>query len=143
MVTTSTELTRHLPRDRVLGIFPKDELPKASRFIVGKGIIFNLDNADGEGTHWTCAIHLPHVIIYIDPLGIDAPNNISRFLSMAGKPNGYVYSNTQYQPIRSDDCGKFVTYFLQNFINGRRFHEGLDEKPTKINMYIVDTSFDQ
>ena len=49
------------------GIFMRDKLPKKIRKIEN-GIV-NLDNDDGDGTHWTAYIKKGKNIIYFDSYG--------------------------------------------------------------------------
>jgi len=135
MVTSTSELMSKFDRsDPFRGVFASDDLPKRS-LQPGEAIIFNLDKSSGPGTHWTCAINKNGRIIYIDPLGVDAPKSIARYLK------NYVYNDTMYQPLRSQSCGKYCIYFIENFYKKKPFHKGLDAFPSKKNDTIVTKFF--
>ena len=80
----------------IIGVFMKDDLPKQRK--VGSYII-NMDNSDGEGTHWVFAKIFSDTdrfddsssddekigyrycgALYFDPFGIGMPEEISDFL---------------------------------------------------------------
>lgn len=95
----------------LLGIFSKDELPKAR----GKngGYVFNLQDGTDEkgaplpGTHWTAAFCEGKQCCYFDSFGFPPPIQVGDFL---GRP--LLWNAMQIQSIRSETCGYYCLYFI-------------------------------
>lgn len=98
------------------GVFPRDWLPNP----LGSGYyVINLDDSVGEGTHW--------VVLYVrggnksawyfESFGLRPPQEIVDM----GIP--FVYSSSQYQPLKSVLCGYYCIYFIRECSDGRDLYD--------------------
>ena len=135
--TSNIELNNLLNKyHRYLGAWSADNAPPT--FPVGSGIIFNLQDSDQGGSHWTCAINDKKLgKIYIDPYGYPPNEHISSFLNNEGGFKQYKYNKTQFQPNDSTQCGLYCAKFLKNYFNGKDITADLDHKPTEHNDTVV------
>lgn len=93
------------------GIFYIDKIPIYLRNHCF--IICNTDTNEGPGKHWILFIKRKNIVECFDSLGID--NEKKALLEKYCKfkyATEIIYNETQYQPIDSISCGKFVLYFL-------------------------------
>lgn len=120
------------------GCYPKDELPDK---IENKFYIINLDDSDGEGTHWTLIfnVNVP-AVIYFDPFGVVPPMNAIRLMKTSRKR--IYYSMLELQNIMSNLCGYYCLYFAdqlqqnryfldittQDFVNNTKINDGVIKK---------------
>lgn len=123
------------------GVFCKDELPKQIK--KDECGVVNMDNSDGDGTHWVCYINKPKNkrVYYFDSFGISPPNEIKKYLFTSGKE--IVYSDNDLQNIKSDACGWYCVDFIReleknnlsyyDFIN----HFPLPNKPSFKNEIVI------
>ena len=66
------------------GIFSRDAL--ADKIHKKECGIINLDDIEGEGTHWVCYRNLEkNLVEYFDPLGLIMPYEIHDYLLTSGK----------------------------------------------------------
>jgi hypothetical protein len=99
------------------GCFMKDALPSKPKF--GKFYIINLDNSDGEGTHWVlCSFLNKDYNFYFDPFGLAPPISILKFLKSNSKP--ILTFDIDLQNIKSSSCGWFCCYVARQLIEGRK-----------------------
>ena len=95
------------------GTFTKDNLPykniKRNKFY-----IINLDNNDGDGTHWTCLIQKEDFAFYFDSFGALPPLQV---LSFTNKYKGNRFYNLmQLQHFDSNLCGYYCLYVIQKMV---------------------------
>jgi len=147
-ITTNIQLKNKLNKfPKFLGVFDSDHMPLRAFFKPGTAFIVNIDNMEREmsipksqregfGTHWVCVLHGPKNILYLDPYGLDAPSRIKEWIG-----NNYGYSDDQYQPLKSESCGKYCVYFIWNFLTGKKFNKGLTENPSRENDILVNNFF--
>lgn len=95
------------------GTYTKDNLPykdiKRNKFY-----IINLDNKDGQGTHWTCVIQKNDYVLYIDSFGAPPPLQVIAFTHKY-KRNRY-YNIMQLQHFDSNLCGYYCIYFIHMMV---------------------------
>lgn len=94
----------------VKGIYPKDKIPEN---VQGWNII-NLDNHNGEGTHWTCFYKdiENNKNIFWDSFGVLPPVSIDDILYP------YTYNHKDVQNLNSSSCGWwciFCIYFCSKY----------------------------
>ena len=82
------------------GIFSRDGLPRKIKKECG---IINLDDIQGEGTHWVCYRNLDSVVEYFDPFGLLMPNAALEYFRTAKKR--IVYSTDEIQNRNTVLCG--------------------------------------
>jgi hypothetical protein len=85
--------------------------------------VFNLDDKDNGGTHWTCAFFNKTQILYFDPFGLAPPVEILKFMKSYNK--NVSYSSSQLQNIKSITCGYFVCYFMYRIYKGKKLYDFL------------------
>lgn len=88
-----------------VGVFPKDKAHEAYTLMKGKKTayaVFNMDDSDGEGTHWTALIKKPDHYIWWDSFGAVPPKSIIRTF----KP--LKYNKEIYQSFTDATCGLWV-----------------------------------
>ena len=94
-------------------VLPKDIfnniIPKSGNYIV------NLDNSDGNGSHWTALILTQTCAIYFDSFGQPMPQSILRFIRKYSKSCKIIYSRNQIQALDSVFCGWYCLNFLYFF----------------------------
>ena len=99
------------------GCYSKDVLP--NKIQLNKFYIFNLDDSTGGGTHWTmCQMDSKHVV-YFDPFGVVPAVNILNFMRTSKKP--MYYSTLTLQHIKSELCGYYCIYMIEQMISNRNF----------------------
>lgn len=119
----------------IKGVFTKDELPKNPK---NGSYYINMDNSDGEGTHWVFAKISDGKSCYFDSFGVGMPKEVNEFLSDY-KP--IISSDKQIQSIRSGTCGWYCVacdYYLENEMGSlkKKFEEYIDlwsDNPIKNN----------
>lgn len=119
----------------IKGVYTKDTLPKKPE----EGSYYiNMDNSDGEGTHWVFAKIDGNNSCYFDSFGVGMPEEVKEFLKDF-KP---IYSSSkQIQSLRSGTCGWYCVscdYYLENELGSlkRKFENFIDiwsDDPIKNN----------
>ena len=99
------------------GCYSKDALPK--KMLLTKFYIINLDDSSGQGTHWTMGASNSKQVIYFDTFGVTCPVNVLKFMRTAKKP--MYYSTTTLQDMKSELCGYYCIYIIEQMVNGRNF----------------------
>lgn len=76
--------------------------------------IINLDNIDGEGTHWTAYCKYNDMnVVYFDSFGnLKPPSSIVEYFKSSG-PVKIRYNHDAFQNFNSVDCGHLCLEFLQ------------------------------
>ena len=120
------------------GIYSRDALPES---IHKKecGII-NLDDLQGEATHWVCYRNLQkNLVEYFDPFGLIMPYEIRDYLLTSGKK--IIYSQDEIQN------GYWCLYDLNEGQKGKSildviYNEGFDEDNSDfIKDYFINTQY--
>jgi hypothetical protein len=73
------------------GVFCRNELPHKAN--VNECGIINLDDSQGEGSHWCCWFKRVGFKCYFDSFGLQPPNEIVQYLK-----TGILYSTDRIQP---------------------------------------------
>ena len=97
-------------------IYSRDALPEG---IYKKecGII-NLDDIEGEGTHWVCYRNLEkNLVEYFDPFGLIMPYEIRDYLLTSGKK--IIYSQDEIQTRETVLRGYWCLYYLNERQKGK------------------------
>jgi hypothetical protein len=90
----------------------RDNLPKDIK--AGQSIVINLDNSNGNGTHWTALYRDKQKINYFDSFGLQAPQELIELY-----PRVKVVHNThQFQHMNNTNCGAYVIYFIIEMAKG-------------------------
>lgn len=78
--------------------------------------IINLDDAEGDGSHWTAYVKRKNNINYFDSYGNLRPplEAISYFLS-DGSSSKVKYNYNQLQSFKSSNCGHLCLQFLYKY----------------------------
>lgn len=94
----------HIPLKNVI---MKDQLTKKN--FKNGCYIMNLENHNQGGSHWTAFIKKGDSVFYCDSYGVYPPQNEWNLFKSCCN----VYVNLkQYQPMKSERCGYYATYFL-------------------------------
>ena len=89
----------------------KDEVPNS--LPKNASLIINIDNEDGDGTHWVCVFHdikKDGYIEYFDSFGLSPPEKVLNMMKKSNKKR--LYSNSQIQSLTSSMCGYFCMYYI-------------------------------
>ena len=97
------------------------------------GIIFNLDTADKDGSHWVAAFidTKRKGIYYYDSNGIHAPKRIKDFLHKVKQQGQHkdvnikfkIEQNTKEHQMKDGECGMFTMYFIINMLKKQSFKQ--------------------
>ena len=97
------------------------------------GIIFNLDPADKDGSHWVATFidTKRKGIYYYDSNGIHAPNRIKNFLHKVKEQGKHkdvgikfkIEQNTKEHQMKDGECGMFTMYFIINMLKKQSFKQ--------------------
>ena len=94
------------------GVFMRDALPKDIK--AGQSIVINLDNSQGNGTHWTALKKSKNEINYFDSFGMPPPQElIELYLRVK-----VVHNTHQFQHMNKTNCGAYVIYFIIEMAKG-------------------------
>jgi len=128
--------------------FMRNDIPSNLR---EKSYIYNQDDKNGQGTHWTCfCLKYPN-IYYVDPFGTGKPHGKPpKELRQWGKEHGYqmiIANEEDFQHIKSWACGYYSCYFALKMnkyfkqLNPRTFDQiiqkGLTKYPSDHNMALI------
>ena len=92
-----------------LKIFMKDQLDKLP--INDGNYIINLDDSQGQGTHWVSLFISQNKAIYFDSFGCVPPLNVINFVKQRAKLK-LGYNNFIRQDLKSDACGFYCIAFF-------------------------------
>src|SRR3989442_14514410 len=115
------------------GVFMRNELPN-DKISCNESFILNLDDKDGNGTHWTCVFITDKigltksvknvVCYYFDSFGFPPPIEVNEYLR---KFNKRYYNSFEIQKGNQVICGHFCIYMLIKLNKNIDFYEILDE----------------
>ena len=74
--------------------------------------IINLDNSNGNGTHWTSLFYHPLNSYYFDSYGFVPPLEVEK------KIRPYIYNDADIQVFNSEACGYYALAFIK-FLNDK------------------------
>ena len=74
--------------------------------------IINLDNSNGNGTHWTSLFYHPLNSYYFDSYGFVPPLEVEK------KIRPYIYNDADIQDFNSEACGYYALAFIK-FLNDK------------------------
>ena len=124
-------------------IFSRNALPE-SIHKKGCGII-NLDDIEGQGTHWVCYRNLEkNLVEYFDPFGLIMPYEIHNYLLTSGKK---IYSQDEIQNRETVLCGYWCLYYLNERQKGKSIldvihNKGFDEDNSDfIKDYFINKKY--
>lgn len=95
------------------------EVPSLNEFT-----IFNTDNTDGEGTHWTCNMIKNNKSYYFDSYGLYPFLEVQKYLSNIKER---FYNSFQIQRKEEVICGHYCLYVIFCLNNGMNFYDTLSE----------------
>lgn len=109
--TSDTQLKEYteklgLPLNNILMRDEMNELKKDGFYII------NLDNSNGNGTHWTSLYFHPLNSCYFDSYGFVPP------LEVEQKIKPYIYNDADIQDFNSEACGYYALAFIK-FLNDK------------------------
>jgi hypothetical protein len=106
------------------------------------GVIFNLDDHDEPGSHWTamyvelepCCRKVPSMY-YFDSIGSKPPKEIKELVdklqeqynSIKGTTMDFLYNDIQHQK-GNTECGIYCLHFLETMLKGVDFEEHIQSK---------------
>lgn len=99
------------------GVHTKDIIPNIKK---GESIIINLDDSDGDGTHWVCCFHGDYME-YFDSFGLPPPENVLKMMKKMNK--NCCYSTSQIQEAASSMCGYFCMYYIKHRKKGEKMYD--------------------
>lgn len=100
--------------------------------------IYNIDDKDSSGTHWTCVYISNSSCKYFDSFGFSPPLELQQYLSIF---NDCCYNTFELQHIHEVICGHLCIYVLYQLQCGYSFYEILSElykRFKKVYTYIND-----
>jgi hypothetical protein len=125
-----------------IGTFMKDKIPikEIKNHPLPLGLVINLDNDSGPGTHWVCLFITPLYQVYFDSFGQPPPIQVMKLMSKFKSIPKY-YNSTQLQQLSSQACGYFVIFILEHLFNGGSPSEiilnNFDQYPSNHNENVV------
>src|SRR3989441_12527301 len=105
------------------GVFMRNELPN-DKISYNECFILNLDDKDGNGTHWMCIFIKNGVCYYFDSFGLPHPIEVNEYFR---KFNKRYYNSFEIQKGNQVICGHFCIYMLIKLNRNIEFYEILDE----------------
>jgi hypothetical protein len=89
-------------------------------------MIFNTDIPSGSGIHWTALYNRDGTLIYFDSFGVPIYDQLKEYFERIPHKN-IIMNEYPYQDMRSNACGHFVIYFLDNMRRRKSFESFLNE----------------
>jgi hypothetical protein len=111
-------MSNSVTRGHYQGCFPSDQIPPFEELRFPAAIVFNLDDSDGEGTHWTCAFVKENEVNYFDSYAIEPQDEILKFLNQFPRIIRNIYP---YQSLTTNVCGHYCITFLYYLCSGITF----------------------
>lgn len=91
------------------GVFMRNTLPQTPR--TNECGVVNLDEIEGDGTHWVAYRKTRDKVVYFDSFGnLNPPKEIVRYF----KKCKIYYNYDQYQTYNTYNCGHLALSFLYN-----------------------------
>jgi hypothetical protein len=91
------------------------------------GVVFNLDNHDQNGSHWTSFLidNVSKTIEYFDSAGRQPNKNINGFINKIKKrlPKYTVKINNIQHQLKNSECGVYAMYFIIQRLFGYTFED--------------------
>lgn len=114
--TSNLQLAKYCKKLKIhnVVICMRDELTNVSKHT--KNIIMNLEDNDGNGSHWVCIFNSQDKY-YFDSFGLPPPVEVIKFLQ-----NG-VYQTFQVQELNSKCCGQLCLYVLFQLNKNKKFYD--------------------
>ena len=113
------------------GCYASDKIPNIENLRFPASLIFNLDEAKNEGSHWTCVfINGRKEANYFDSYAQQPEGDIKEFLNKFNKLRMNQYP---YQSLTSDVCGHYCIVFLYYFSLGHTYDTFLKKLNTSEN----------
>lgn len=114
-------------------------LPKDLLFPVKQkegGYIINLDNSNGQGTHWVGLYLLKYdgikYAFYMDSYGMPAPKEIEEYaLKWTKNPIYFIENTKKFQALKSGYCGQYSLMFIH-----KMDHRNKENPYKKFNEYL-------
>lgn len=95
------------------GVFMRNALPHKIR--KSESGFVNLDDKEGDGTHWTSYVKRGNIIRYFDSIGRLKPSlELMRYFRSDGNNNIVLYNYDKFQTFNSYNCGQLSLKFLYN-----------------------------
>ena len=91
----------------------RDNLPKNIK--AGQSIVINLDNSNGNGTHWVALFMDKEKLNYFDSFGLLPPQEL---VDLYHNKMKIVHSTQQFQPMQNTNCGAYAVYFIREMASG-------------------------
>ena len=90
----------------------RDSLPRKIRD--NESGVINLDDSEGEGTHWAGYFKKRRYVYYFDSMGrLKPPLELVRYFHSCGSVIVH-YNFTNFQSFNSHNCGQLTLKFLYN-----------------------------
>lgn len=103
------QYAQHIPYFR--GVFCRDQLPK--RCWINECGVLNLDNFEGEGTHWTSYYKIKNQCYYFDSFGnLQPPVEFIDYIATSKNQCSIQYNYNRFQKYDTFICGHLCIYFL-------------------------------
>ena len=91
----------------------RDALPKKIR--ENESGVINLDDSEGEGTHWTAYLKKKKYVYYFDSIGrLKPPLELIQYFRSRGSDIIILYNFDNFQSFDSHNCGQLALRFLFN-----------------------------
>jgi len=105
----------------------------------GDTYVLNLDNSDGNGTHWVCLVKNKSTVLYYDPFGVVPPESVLKKIKNT-KGRCY-YSQEINQDLDSVLCGYYCLSLIKSVfrenISFRQYLAKLYNEPNKKNKKFI------
>ena len=113
------DAAKNLKIKNMRGVFVRDELPKRPKKV--ECGILNLDDSQGNGTHWTAWIKKDNEKQYFDSYGLAPPVELVEYLK-----DPVYYNSERVQPDGAVICGHLCLYMLKKRSDGCNFQDILN-----------------
>lgn len=94
------------------GVFMRNKLPKKIK--TNESGIINLDDYNGDGSHWTAYVKKGKTIVFFDSYGNLKPSKEVVKYFKSSKNTRIKYNYDAYQTYNSYNCGQLCLKFLFN-----------------------------
>jgi hypothetical protein len=125
------ELCKVLKIKNFKGVHMRNELKgKASP---NESLILNLDDSDGNGTHWTSLFVKGKTSYYFDSFGLPPPKEVINYCPNNNNRSAQralverYYNTFKIQKPEEVICGHYCIYVLYKLAKGCKFYEILEE----------------